>query len=74
MSRMGMATAGCKKTPPFRNSNNIMEFAAESSPNIRRISGGKVMVPLLETGIAVILQYCNATLILSSANFHREAN
>jgi hypothetical protein len=33
-----------------------------------------VMVPLLETGIAVILQYCNATLILSSANFHREAN
>jgi hypothetical protein len=51
-----------------------MGFAAESSRNIRRISGGKVMVPRLETGIAVMLQYCNATLILSSANFHREAN
>jgi hypothetical protein len=69
-----MASAGCKNIPPFRNSNNIMGFAAASSPNTRRISGGKVMVPRLETEIAVILQYCNATSILASANFHREAN
>ena len=59
ISRTGTASAGCRKTPPSRSSANIMGCADTSSPRLFRISGGRVTVPLLETGIAVMLQYCN---------------
>jgi hypothetical protein len=46
--------------PPFRSSSNIMGFSTTSNPSARRTSGGKVMDPRFETGIAVILQNCIA--------------
>jgi hypothetical protein len=55
-----MVSAGCKKTPPLLNSTNIMGFSAASRPRARRISGGSVIVPRFETGIAVMQQYCIA--------------
>ena len=61
ISRTGMASAGCRKTPPFLISTSIMGFSATSNPKARRISGGRVIVPRFETGIAVMQQYCNAT-------------
>ena len=62
ISRTGMASAGCRKTPPFLISTNIMGFSAASNPSTRRISGGRVIVPRFDTGIAVMQQYCNATI------------
>lgn len=59
ISRTGTASAGCRKTPPSRSSASIMGCAETSSPRLFRISGGRVTVPLLDMGIAVMLQYCN---------------
>jgi hypothetical protein len=70
ISRTETASAGCRKTPPSRSSASIMGCAETSSPRLFRISGGRVTVPLLETGIAVMLQYCNAADTKSSRNRH----
>ncbi len=69
MSRTGIASAGCRKTPPSRSSTSTMGFCAESNPSDRRISGGSVTVPRFETGIAVMLQRCNAAVRVSSLFF-----
>jgi len=66
MSRTGTASAGRKKTPPSRNSTSIMGCSAAFSPKSRRTSGGKVIVPRFDTGIAVMLQCCHAAKLLST--------
>jgi hypothetical protein len=66
MSRTGTAAAGNRKTPPSRSSTKTIGFSVVSSPSDRRISGGRVTVPRLDTGIAVMLQRCNAVEGLSN--------
>ena len=66
MLRTGTAAAGNRNTPPSRSSTKTIGFSVVSSPSDLRISGGRVTVPRLETGIAVILQRCNAVEGLST--------
>jgi AbrB family looped-hinge helix DNA binding protein len=48
-----------------------MGFSFASNPNARRISGGKVMPPRFETGIAVMLQSCIAATKIAIHFFRR---
>ncbi len=66
MSRTGRASAGCKKTPPSLSSTSIIGFSTASSPILRRISGGKVIVPRLDIGILIMQQCCNTVMRPSS--------
>jgi hypothetical protein len=66
MSRTGIASAGCRKTPLSRSSTSTMGFCAESNPSDRRISGGSVTIPRFETGMAVMPLRCNAAERVSS--------
>ena len=68
ISRTGSASAGCRKIPPSRSSTSIIGCSVASRPNFRRMSGGRVIVPRLDTGILVMLQYCNAAMRLSSGD------
>jgi hypothetical protein len=58
MSRMGIATAGCKKRPPSHSSTRTMGLLSLSRPNLRRSAGGSVREPRLLSGIVVAMQQC----------------
>ena len=49
-----------------------MGFSATSNPNALLTSGGKVTAPLLETGIAVMLQSCIAAWLFANQFFNWE--
>ncbi len=65
ISRTGTASAGCRKIPPSLSSTSIIGCCAASSPSLRRISGGKVIVPRFDIGMLVMQQYCNAAMRVS---------
>jgi len=58
MSRMGIATAACKKRPPSHSSTRTMGLLSLSKPSFRRRAGGSVREPRLLRVIVVAMQQC----------------